>query len=193
MKLKKHSLIPWLLMAPSLVLLWHFRSLIMECIETGEFLILFGLLGMTVGVYWMAVYVVLWNYLICESGRKRAARRLTEEGFHYNYCLSDTGMAYAFWINEKEGKVAIWNRQEPFALHKTEAGRITKVTVVDKGNEALMGKLTLKLDADGNAISLVLFHAADHMVLRTSRKASAALSQANAICASLKRAGAEVL
>lgn len=193
MKLKKHSVIPWLLMLPSLILLWLVRDMIVECIAARKFSTLFGLLGMTVGMYWMVAYVGVWCWLICEGGRKKAAKRLKEEGFHYQYSLSDTGLSYAFWINEKEGRVALWNRSEPFALHRTEAGRITGVAVEEKGNEAVLGKLTVRMNVNGNPISLILMQRSDHMVLRTSERASLALARAKGLCASLKRAGAEVL
>lgn len=190
MKLKRYSLVPWLLMIPDLFLVWLVRGYIAEWMEEKEFITLFGLLGVTVGVYWMLIIQGLWYGLICQNGRENAELRLIKERFRMNYRLSEYGLSYALWIDERDGIVAIWSRYEPFKLYKTEAGKITGVHVEEKGSEVLLRKLTLKLNADGNPIEIVLFHVPERMVLRTSEKAAKPLAQARAVCKSLEKAGA---
>lgn len=189
MELKRFPLILWVLMIPEIFIAWFIRGLVIESLVKHEFIVVFGLVIMTMGMYWMIAFFV-WIGLICERGRKKSVKRLAEEHFHYDYCLEGTGLAYGLWINEQKREVAVWNRNEPFALHKVPSRSITEVEVVDKGGDAILTSLTLKMNIDGSPIKWLLFNAGNHMVLRTSKKAAEPLRQAHDVCASLERAGA---
>lgn len=189
MNLKRYPLILWLMMVPELLIAWLIRELVIESLAEREFIIVLGLVMMTMGMYWMIAFFV-WLGPVCGSGRKKAVKRLADEQFHCDYSLSGVGLAYGLWVNEKKGQVAVWNRNEPFALYKVPSKSITDISVEDKGGEAMLSRLTLKMNIDGNPIKWVLFHSGDRAVLRTSQKAAEPLRQAKNICASLERAGA---
>lgn len=189
MNLKDFPLILWLMMIPEIIIAWFIREPVIDSLANHEFIVFLGLIVMTMGMYWMIAYFV-WLGLICERGRKKAVKRLGEEHFHYDYALTGTGLSYGLWINEKNKEAAVWNRNEPFALHRVPSGDITEVEVVDNGGEALLSNLSLKMNIGGSPIKCLLFNSGSHMVLRTSPKAAGPLRQAQNVCASLERAGA---
>ena len=193
MKLKTSSWIPRILMIPCIFVLWVCWDIfLVEVFEEKKYILCFAYALTFLAAYLFFVIVIFWNCIICEIGRKRVEYLIRKKGFHYNYCYNKALTSYCLWINETSGKIAIWNRQEPFTLHEVSAGRITKPEREEIGSEDVLKELSLKLNVDNNPIELSLFYS-DPPTLRTSENATIALKQANDICISLSKAKGEFI
>jgi len=185
--IKRISPVLILLCLPGPILLWGMRGVIAAAIAEKDIWLIVSSVAMLPGIYYFILFLV-WRGIVGVLGCKRMERRLSNENFHVDCKLTDLGTSLSLWIDEEKGRIAILSNRNPFSGQIFSASIFTNVEIEDKGTEMVLRKLSLKIQADGEPITIILFNIPERTVLRNSQMAQKALSTATSLQRSIQNA-----